>query len=582
CRKKGSLDAPEEVLLDVNELAEGRDFMRLGTYEISPDHNLLAFSTDTTGGERYTLQVKDLRTGEIHQDRVENVTGDMAWANDNRTFFYSVPDEAWRFYKLYRHELGTSPDQDELIYHEPDEKFEISIFRTRSDKYLMLDIGSATTDEVRYLDADSPAGGFRMIKEREEGVEYSVSHQGDRFLIVTNKGAINFKLMETSTSRPTERYWRELIPHREETKIDRVSAFRDFIVIFKRENGLRAITVWDLKADEKHDVSFPEPVYSVYSGENPEYDQTKLRFTYTSLATPNSVYDYDMTARERELLKQREVLGGYDPEIYESQRIMATASDGMQVPISMIYRKGLELNGRNPLWLNGYGSYGYSSDPYFSSNRVSLLDRGFIYAIAHVRGGGEMGRKWYDEGKLLKKKNTFTDFIACAEHLIAEKYTDSEHLVISGGSAGGLLVGAVLNMRPDLFEVCLAYVPWVDVVNTMLDASIPLTTVEYEEWGNPNEEEYFNYMLSYSPYDNVRAVAYPHILIRSSLNDTRVQYWEPAKWIAKLRAVSTGDKRLILKMAMGAGHGGVSGRYDRFRRTAFDYAFLLDCFGMAD
>jgi oligopeptidase B len=582
CRKKGNLEAQEEVLLDVNKLAEDREFLQLGTYEISPDHSLLAFSTDTAGSERYALRIKNLGSGELYPDMIENISGNLAWANDNKTFFYTIPDDAWRPFKLYRHTLGADVADDKLVYHEQDESFWMSIDNTKSEAYLLLSIGSETSDECHYLSADDPNGVFKIIHPRQHELEYSVFHHHDCFYILTNDEAVNFRLMETPVSHPAKENWTEFVPHREAVKLDDLDLFEDFLVIYQRENGLRTIQIRNLVDGNQHAVEFPEPVYSYRGQSNPEYDTDLLRFTYRSLVTPNSVFDYNMRTHERELKKQTEVLGGFDPTEYQSERVFATAPDGSKIPISIVYRKGMVKDGSNPLYLYAYGSYGYSMDPYFSSNRISLLDRGFVFAIAHIRGGGEMGRPWYDDGKLLNKKNTFTDFIACGEHLIAEGYSSKDKLVISGGSAGGLLVGAVLNMRPDLFHVVVADVPFVDVMNTMLDASIPLTVIEYEEWGNPNEEESFKYMMSYSPYDNVGPMDYPHLLITAGLNDTRVQYWEPAKWTAKLRTMNTGSNRLLLKTNMGAGHGGASGRYDYLKDIAFEFAFVFDCLGITE
>jgi len=580
CRKKGNLEAEEEVLLNVNQLAEGHDFMSLGTYVISPDHSLLAYATDTLGSERYTLQVKNLVSGELYPETISNTTGDLVWFNDNKTFLYSMPDDAWRPYQVYRHQLGSDPEDDELVYQEDDEKYWTGLSRTKSGAYLLLGTESKMTSEYRFLSADEPDGALRLISPREPGLEYSVYNHDDQFLILTNYDAVNFRLMKTPVSTPSRENWTELIPHRIEVKLNGLDVFKDYMVIYQREKGLPTLEVRDFTSGEKHTVTFPEPVYSYHGDANPEFKTDLLRFTYMSLTTPNSVYDYNMKTRERELKKKREVLGGFDSDNYESERVFATASDGTAVPISLVYRKGTVKDGNHPLYLTGYGAYGMSYDPYFSTSRISLLDRGFIYAIAHIRGGGEMGRPWYNDGKLLKKKNTFTDFIACADHLVAQKYTNRDKLVINGGSAGGLLIGAVLNMRPDLCGVAIADVPFVDLMNTMLDASIPLTVVEYEEWGNPNEEEYFRYMLSYSPYDNVSKAAYPDLLIKAGLNDTRVQYWEPAKWTAKLRTMNTGNNRLLLKTNMGAGHGGASGRYDFLKEIAFSYVFILDCLDM--
>jgi oligopeptidase B len=447
-------------------------------------------------------------------------------------------------------------------------------------EYLLISIGSQTSSEYRYLDADRPLGEFRVIQPREPKHEYEVYHHDDQFYIVTNDQAKNFRLMRTPISNPAKTNWREMIPHRDSVKLDGLVMFRDYMVLGERANGLLQLRVREFDDGEIHRIEMPEPVYTCYPGNNADFNSRRLRFIYTSLTTPRSVYDYDMQTRERELKKQQEVLGGYDPTQYQSERIFATADDGARIPISLVYSKGMTRNGANPLYLMGYGAYGYSMDPYFSSNRLSLLDRGFVYAIAHIRGGGEMGRYWYEDGRLLNKKHTFTDFITCGEFLIKRDYTSRDKLVISGGSAGGLLIGAVLNMAPDLCEVAVADVPFVDVMNTMLDASIPLTVIEYDEWSNPNEKEYFDYMMSYSPYDNVAAQAYPNILITAGLNDTRVQYWEPAKWTAKLRATKTDSNRLLLKTNMGAGHGGASGRYDYLKEIAFEYAYVLDVLGV--
>ncbi|HUV30031.1 MAG TPA: S9 family peptidase [Acidobacteriota bacterium] len=582
CRKKGSLDAQEQVLLDVNVLAEGKYFMDIGPYAVSPDHSLLAYGTDDDGSERYSLRIKDLDSGELYPDAIENVTSDVVWANDNQTLFYTVPDDAWRPYRLYRHRLGADPSEDTLVYEEDDDAFWLGIERTKSDVYLLLEAGSQTSTEIRFLRADDPYGRFRLIHPRQPKMEYGAAHHGDRFYIWTNEEATNFKLLSAPVDDPRKENWVELIPHRDSVKIDGVEMFADFMVVYERKNGLKAMRVTDLAADETHYVTFPEPVYTFYGHDNPEFRSETVRLTYTSLITPNSIYDYNMRTRERELKKRKEVLGGYDPGAYESKRLFATTCDSTRVPISLVYRKGLVTDGDNPTLLYGYGAYGISMDPWFSTNRISYLDRGFVWAVAHVRGGGEMGRRWYEDGRLLNKKNTFTDFIACAEYLIEQKYTRPEKLAVAGGSAGGLLIGAVVNVRSDLFQAVVADVPFVDIMNTMLDESIPLTVIEYDEWGNPNVEEYFRYMLSYSPYDNVRPKNYPNLLITAGINDTRVHYWEPAKWTARLRAVNTGSNRLLLKTNMGAGHSGASGRYDYLREIAFEYAFVLDCLGITE
>ena len=582
CRKKESLNAEEEILLDQNALAEGYDYFEIGAFEISTDHQLLAYSVDTTGSETFTLYVKDLNAGGLLKDEIKNIYYYVEWGNDNKTIFYTTLDEAKRPYKLYRHILGTAQEEDEMVYQESDEAFYLSISKTRDKEYLIMTLGSMTTTEVRYLKADLPKDNFQVIHPRQHEMEYYVAHHSDKFYIMTNDEAKNFKLMEVSVTDPSKKNWKEVIPHSDSVKIDGMDVFRNHLVVYEREKGLKKIRITNLMDSQVHYVDFPEPVYTYWRSRNPDFNTNMLRFNYTSLVTPRSVFDYNMDTKTRELKKQYEVLGGYDPSLYQSERIFAKASDGTMVPLSLVYRKGMVKDGNNPLLLHGYGSYGISQEPTFSSNRLSLLDRGFVYAMAHVRGGGEMGRYWYEDGKLLKKKNTFTDFIACAEHLIAEKYTSSNKLVIYGGSAGGLLMGAVTNMRPDLFKAVIADVPFVDALNTMLDPSIPLTVIEYEEWGNPNEEEYYDYMKSYSPYDNVEAKDYPNMLITAGLNDPRVQYWEPAKWTAKLRALKTDKNILLLKTKMGEGHMGASGRYDYLKDIAFEYAFIFDLFGIEE
>ncbi len=580
CRKRGDFDASEEIILDENQLAVGREYFKVGVFKISPNHELLAFSVDTTGAERYTILVKNLVTGEMLPDVIPNNEYSLEWANDNQTFFYNTVDDARRPYKVFRHTLGTPPEQDVLIYHEPDEMYFLGIDKSRSQAYLFLELESTSTTEVWYLDANRPQEKFTVVHTRQHQMEYAVQHHGEQFFITTNDGAVNFKVVAAPVSNPSKKNWRDVIPHRESVKIDAIHAFETHLVVYERENGLRKIRITDLKNQQMYYVTFDEPAYAIRVRENPEFKTETLRFGYTSLVTPESVFDYDMNTRTRDLKKQTEVLGGFNPAQYQSERIFAKAADGVLVPISLVYKKGLAKDASHPLYLYAYGSYGTSRDADFKSNRLSLIDRGFVYAIAHIRGGGDMGRPWYDDGKLLKKKNTFTDFIACAEHLIAEKYTSADRLVAMGGSAGGLLMGAVTNMRPDLFKTVVAHVPFVDVINTMLDESIPLTVTEFEEWGNPKNKEYFDYMLSYSPYDNVEAKTYPNLLITAGLNDPRVQYWEPAKWTAKLRATKTDNNRLLLKTNMGAGHGGASGRYDALKETAFEYAFVLDVLGV--
>ncbi|MGF1478270.1 MAG: S9 family peptidase [Cyanophyceae cyanobacterium] len=581
CRKQGSLDAAEQVLLDQNQLAEGQEFFSVGVLAISPNHQLLAYSTDTSGAEQYTLCFLDLETGKLYSEQIADTYYSFAWGNDNRTVFYTKVDETNRPYQLWRHELGTDPNQDMLVHQEDDEAYFLAVGRTRSKEFILMELGSQVTTEVHYLEANAPTDSFRVIHPRQPGMEYSVEHWRDRFYIVTNDEAINFKLMTAPVASPAKENWETVIPHREDIMLSGVSAFADHLVIAERTGGLPTVRVQKLSTTQETSLEFPEPTYAVFEGNNPEFNSTIWRFTYTSMITPASVFDYNMETGHRELKKETEVLGGYDRTQYASEWLMATASDGAQVPISLVYRKGIEKDGSNPLWLTGYGSYGFPYPATFSSTRLSLLDRGVVFAIAHIRGGGDIGRKWYEDGKFLKKKNTFTDFIACAESLIAQGWTRSDSLVVSGGSAGGLLMGAVMNLRPDLFRIVVADVPFVDVVTTILDTSLPLTVIEWDEWGNPNEPEYYDYIKSYSPYDNVAAQDYPTVLITAGLNDSRVKYWEPAKWTAKLRDLKTDDNQLLLKTNMGAGHGGASGRYESLKELAFEYAFVLDQLGLS-
>ena len=573
CRKQGSLEAAEEVLLDANALAAGQKYFRIGNFSVSPDHRLLAYSTDVDGDEAHTIFVKDLRTGELLPDRITNTYYSLEWANDNQTFFYTVIDAARRPYRVLRHRLGAT--SDDLVYEEQDARFSLGVGKTRSRQFLILHIASALTSEVRYLEAGQPRGEFRVMLPRQQDVEYDASHHGDFFYIRTNEGAKNFRLMRTPAASPSRDNWEEVIPARTKVKIEGVDSFEDYLIVYERERGLEKICVRDGNGAFSHYIEFPEPVYTVGATGNPEYRTKTLRFVYTSLVTPASVFDYNLETREREMKKQYEVKGGYDASHYQSERIFAIAPDGVEVPISLVYRRGFEKNGQGPLLLYAYGSYGHSIDPGFSSDRLSLLDRGFAFAIAHPRGGAEMGEEWHDQGKLLAKKNTFTDFIACAEHLVRNRYTSPDELAIMGGSAGGLLVGAVLNMRPDLFRAAVAKVPYVDNLNTGLDPTLPLTIAEYEEWGNPEREDYYNYIKSYSPYENVAARDYPTLLVTAGLNDPRVSYWEPAKWVAKLRALKKDKHVLLLKTNMGSGHFGPSGRYEGIKEVAFDYAFLL-------
>lgn len=576
CRKKGNLQAKEEILLDQNAFAKGYKFFKIGVFEVSPDHHYLAYSIDTTGSETYTIYIKNLQTGQVLPEKIPNTYYSLAWANDNRTFFYTVLNNAKRPFKLFRHRLGDDPSRDALMHHEKDKKFFISMRRSKSGQYIFIDLTSQVTSEERFLFANNPNGRFKIFQPRKYRIEYYLTHQGNYFYIRTNDKAINFKLSRTPVTKIALENWQSVIPVNEKVMLQRVEPFKDFIAVLERDNGQKKIRVLPQYRGQAFDIDFEEPVYTVSFTGNKEYATDELRFSYQSLITPSSVYDYNMRTKTRVLKKRQEVLGCYDPSNYVMERLWAKAGDGVKVPISVVFRKGIKKDGNNPTLLYGYGAYGLTIDPYFSSNRFSLIDRGFIYAIAHIRGGGALGRQWYEDGKLLKKKNTFTDFIACAEYLIGQKYTDPEHLAIMGGSAGGLLMGAVTNIRPDLFKAVVAHVPFVDVLNTMLDSTLPLTVIEYDEWGNPHIEKYYWYIKSYSPCDNVRAKAYPNMLVTAGLNDPRVSYWEPAKWVAKLRNLKTDDHLLLLKTNMGAGHSGASGRYEYLKEVAFDYAFLID------
>jgi oligopeptidase B len=579
-RRRGSMQAPEEVIFDQNRMAEGKRYYTLGAFSVSPDHRMLAFSVDTSGSEHFTLMVKNLESGEIMPERVDDVSFGATWAADNRHLFYTRTDSAQRPDRVFRHALGTAPTADVQVYHEPDVLFRAGIYLTKDERWLVVSSGSYTTSEAYVIPGARPTEPMRLVAPRQNDVLYTVNHQDDRFLIRTNAdGANNFKLMWALESDPSRAAWRELVPQRDSVLLDGFDVFKGHLVMYERGNALRMIRIRNIRTNDEHTIEFPEPVYAAGPGSNPEYDTHMLRFGYQSMVTPSSVYDYDMNTRQRELKKQTEVIG-YDPSLYATERTWARASDGTRVPVSLVYRKPMVRDGSRPMLLYAYGSYGSSTDPTFSSANLSLLNRGVVFAIAHIRGGQEMGRWWYDQGKMLNKKNTFTDFIAAAEHLVAERWTSREKLAIRGGSAGGLLMGAVVNMRPDLFHVVVADVPFVDVINTMSDASIPLTAVEWVQWGNPANEEEYRYMLSYSPYDNVERKAYPTMLVTTGLNDPRVAYWEPAKWVAKLRTMKTDDNLLILRTNMGAGHGGSSGRYDALRETAFRYAFILHQLGI--
>jgi len=580
CRKKGSLEAPEEVVIDVNELAKGQKFMSVGLVQPSDDGNLLAYSTDNTGYRQYMLHFKDLRSGVLLPDQAERVTS-FAWANDNKSFFYVTEDAVTkRSDKVFRHVLGT--DKTELVYDEKDELFDIGVDRSLDKAMIFLAAFSKTSTESSYLRADDPNGTFKVIIPRSPEHEYDVDYRNNLFYIRTNKGAKNFRIVTAPVNDPSEKNWKDFVAHNPAVKIEGINLFADHAVLSEWEGGLQQLEVINFKNNERHRIKFPEPVYSAGLTSNREYNTSVVRYVYNSMVTPASIFDYDMNTGKTTLLKQQEVPGGFDRNNYQSERVFATASDGTKIPMSMVYRKGVKMDGSAPLLLYGYGSYGVSIPPGFSPPRLALLDRGVIYVIAHIRGGGELGEEWRQAGRMMNKMNTFTDFIACAEGLIKNKYTSKDRLVIQGGSAGGLLMGAVSNMRPDLFKAVVSQVPFVDVLNTMLDASLPLTTSEYIEWGNPNEKAAFDYMKTYSPYDNIAKKDYPAMLVKVSVNDSQVPYWEGTKLVAKLRTMKTDHNPLLLKVNFGAGHGGASGRYDALHETAFDYAFMLWQMGITD
>jgi len=580
CRKKDNMHNSEEVILNVNKMAEGYSYYDVGDFNVSSDNTLIAYGVDTVSRRKYTIYFKDLTTGKIFEENIPNTTGSVAWANDNKTVFYSIKDNTLRSYMIKKHVLGTAPSEDEEIFHEKDSTYDTYVYKTKSSQFIIIGSGSTLSDEYRFLDANDPDGEFRIIQTRERELEYKISHFGDHFYIVTNMDAKNFRLMKTRVDNTAKENWEEVIPHRDNVLIEGIEIFKDFLIVEERKSGLNQIRIirWDDQSE--HYLDFGEETYSAWVSTNREFDSEILRYGYSSLTTPDSWYDYNMVTREKKLLKREPVLGDFDPDRYEAKRLYAPAEDGIKIPISLVYRKGIKKNSNNPLLVYAYGSYGASRDPYFRSDRLSLLDRGFVFAIAHVRGGSEMGRYWYEDGKLLKKKNTFTDFINCTEFLIKEKYSNPEKTFAYGGSAGGLLIGAVINMRPDLYKAVIAAVPFVDVITTMLDESIPLTTGEYDEWGNPNEKKYYDYIVSYSPYDNVEAKDYPAMLVTTGLHDSQVQYWEPAKWVAKLRDMKTDDNLLLLFTNMEAGHGGASGRLERYREIALEYTFFLDQIGI--
>lgn len=583
CRKN-LVDSTEQIIINGPELAAGLAYFEVGGYQVSPDNKLLVYGVDTISRRNYTLFIKDLTTGQVFPDRIENTTGYVVWANDNRTIFYTKRDpQTLRDCFVYRHTLGTDSKQDVLVFEEKDETFGCEVYKSKSNHFIMITSYQTMSTEYRFLDANKPDGAWNVIQPRERGLEYSVEDYGTDFYIVTNLDAKNFRLMKAPIARCSKQNWTEVIPHREDVLLEGIEIFSEYLVVTERKNGLNQLRIIRWSDKSEHYIDFSDPAYLAYCHDNLDFNTSRLRYSYSSLTTPFAVYEYDMNSREKKVLKTDRVMDEkFNPENYVSERIYAEAADGAMIPISLVYKKGLEKNGKNPLLLYGYGSYGSNSEAYFSMHRLSLLDRGFIYAIAHVRGGQEMGRQWYEEGKLLKKKNTFTDFIDCGEYLIEQNYTSPEHLYANGASAGGLLMGAIVNMRPDLWHGVIAGVPFVDVISTMWDESIPLTTGEFDEWGNPKEKTYYDYMLSYSPYDNVKTQDYPDMLVTTGYWDSQVQYWEPAKWVAKLRALKTDNNQLFMRCNMDFGHGGASGRFQRYEEIALEYAFLLDLEGIKD
>jgi oligopeptidase B len=578
-RKKGSLEAKEEILFDCNVLAKGHAFFQLGGLSVSPDNRFASFGIDTVGRRIYTIQVKNLETNEILSDVIENATGGSVWANDNQTLFYTRQDKVTlRANQIFKHKLGSNADKDVLVYEEKDETFNVSVGKEKSKKYIVIGAESTLTTEYRILNSNTPDAEFKVFQPRVRGLEYSISHFGDSFYILTNKDkATNFKLMKTPENATEKKHWKEVIAHREDVLIEDIEIFSNYLVVEERSNGLNHIRIMPWSGEGEYYLPFGSETYNAYTTTNVDFDTDILRYSYQSMATPSSVIDFNMKTKEKEIKKEQAVLGGqFDKNNYIEERVWATAKDGTKVPISLVYRKDLKKDGTNPLLQYAYGSYGVTMEPYFSTTRLSLLDRGFIYAIAHIRGGEDLGRQWYEDGKLLKKKNTFTDFIDCSQFLIQEKYTSAAHLYAEGGSAGGLLMGAVVNMAPELYHGVIAQVPFVDVITTMLDDSIPLTTGEYDEWGNPNNKKYYDYMLSYSPYDNVKEQVYPNLFVSTGLHDSQVQYWEPAKWVAKLRTHKKGNTVLYLNTNMDAGHGGASGRFEALKELAKEFAFLMD------
>lgn len=580
CRKKEDLNADEEIILNVNELAKGHSFYQVAGYTISPDNKMLAFGVDTVSRRIYTVFFKNLETGEILEETIENTTGRATWGNDNETIFYSVKDElTLRPYQVFRYSLG-QPESSSLVYQEDDDTFNTYVYKSRSKKYIIVGSSATMSDEYRILKADTPKGEFQIFQERERGLEYSVGHFEDKFYIKTNLSAQNFCLMETPENKTEKENWKVIIQHRPDVFLESFMSFEKYLVLEERIKGINKIRIIDNETGKDHYIEFGEDAYTAWISVNPEFETNILRVGYTSLTTPTSTFDYEMDTKGLELLKRQEVVGGYDPLLYQSERLYASSRDGKEVPISLVYKKGTKLDGSSPLLLYAYGSYGHTIDPYFSATRLSLLDRGFIFAVAHIRGGQVLGRQWYEDGKMLNKKNTFNDFIDCTKFLIEKEYSTAEKLFAMGGSAGGLLMGAIINLEPELYKGIVAAVPFVDVVTTMLDDSIPLTTGEYDEWGNPNEKEYYDFMLSYSPYDNVEPKAYPNLLVTAGYHDSQVQYWEPAKWVAKLRELKTDNNLLLLHTKMETGHSGASGRYEQYKEVALEYAFMLKLVGV--
>lgn len=581
CRKKGSLDAEEEILLDVDKMAEGYAYFELGSVSVSEDNKLLAYAVDEISRRQYTIYFKNMETGDIYEENIPNTDGGATWANDNQTIFYTSNNiETLLGEKIKRHTLGTDVADDVTVYEEKDKSNYIGVGKSKNRKYIYFVSQSTLSSEVWYIKADKPDSNFQVFQPRMDEVIYDIIPLEDKFLVVTNKEAINFRIMECPLDKTGVEHWKEYIPHRPDILIEGIDEFKDYLVIEERKDGLVQLRIQHLSNGEEHYIDFGEAAYTAFTGSNPEYNSETIRYRYTSLTTPISTFDYNMATHDKTLMKQSEVLGGYQKEDYQTERLYATAQDGAKIPISLVYKKTTSKGPNTPLLLYGYGSYGSSMDAYFSSSRLSLLDRGFIYAIAHIRGGQEMGRKWYEDGKMLKKMNTFTDFIDCGEYLIAENYTGKGHLYASGGSAGGLLVGAVINMKPELWNGVVADVPFVDVINTMLDEDIPLTTNEFDEWGNPKEKEAYDYMKKYSPYENVERKDYPNMLVTTGLHDSQVQYFEPAKWVAKLRDMKTDNNILLLKTNMEFGHGGASGRFDFLKDIALEYAFLFTLEGI--